>query len=356
MAKDDCPGFEGQSDLYGLGVRISLYVQLATMLSIPMLGLPRYNSFFVRSSFFLFVATWIVIVQQSAISRMRGSEIYFFSWLTLSQAVAIVFLQFNTFSSVAEMRKMLDGNRMLKINACFLIILALVACYYTWFFWKGLDILPGSECGRDYAFFFSKASIYGWLRTLQKVTWGFLMATSGICRSTVSLPVIVANINPICSGLLFLPCIYLMGRQASSMFEDMSDMEDHEVGHVFGDMIRQIRFQVSVPFLITAIFVTTFVTLSAELPIHWNGITGVQSIKPVGQLVPFVVAIGLSINVFYQVVKRYLLGDDGGGSTYDNDSDDGDGGEPFPRESTIRKCCDDANYLNSAMPPALTVR
>ncbi|CAI4217669.1 unnamed protein product [Parascedosporium putredinis] len=237
---------------------------------------------------------------------MRGSEIYFFSWLTLSQAVAIVFLQFNTFSSVAEMRKMLDGNRMLKINACFLIILALVACYYTWFFWKGLDILPGSECGRDYAFFFSKASIYGWLRTLQKVVWGILMATSGIC-------------------LLFLPCIYLMGRQASSMFEDMSDMEDHEVGHVFGDMIHQMRFQVSVPFLITAIFATSFVTLSAELPIHWNGITGVQSMKPVGQLVPFVVAIGLSVNVFYQVVKRYLFGDDGGGSDCDNDSDDGDG-------------------------------
>jgi hypothetical protein len=163
---DEC-GFDGDPDLYGLGIRVSLYIQLLTMCLIPMLGIPKYSRFFTSTGLCLFAATWIVILKESAARTTKGVELYFFSWLNLSQIIVVSILPMTSF----DLRQMANAKNMMNMNLALTTILAFITSYYTWFFWRGLDVLDRSGCENDYAFFFSKAPVYGWLRTLQKVIW-----------------------------------------------------------------------------------------------------------------------------------------------------------------------------------------
>jgi hypothetical protein len=112
----------------------------------PLLGITRYSRFFTSSSLSLFAATWIVILKESGGRNIKGVELYFF-WLSLSQMVFIF---------VVQTRKLL-GPRHNILNMIFSFTIAgFMTCFYTWFFWRGLDLLPRSGCSDDYAFFFSR--------------------------------------------------------------------------------------------------------------------------------------------------------------------------------------------------------
>ena len=98
--------------------------------------------------------------------------------------------------------------------------------------------------------------------------------------------------------------------------EDILQDADPDVQVMFTGFVKQVKFQFSVMLLFGSVFMITFVALSAELPIMWNNIREVNSLKPVGQLVPFIVAIGQLLNVVYQTMKRFA------GGTVDDDDDD----------------------------------
>ena len=117
------------------------------------------------------------------------------------------------------------------------------------------------------------------------------------------------------------PYSYLMMRKAFRDFpqaEDILQDADPDVQVMFTGFVKQVKFQFSIMLLFGSVFMITFVALSAELPIMWNNIRGVNSLKPVGQLVPFIVAIGQLLNVIYQTMKRFA------GGTVDDDDDDDD--------------------------------
>lgn len=175
---DEC-GFDGNPDLYGLGIRISLYIQLLTMGLVPMLDIPKYSRFFMSTGLCLFAATWIVILKESAARTTKGVELYFFSWLNLTQIIIICFLPLTTLT----FRQMMNPRNMIIMNLVIGIVIAFITCYYTWFFWRGLDVLDRSGCENDYAFFFSKVPVYGWLRTLQKVIWTMALIGAAFCES-----------------------------------------------------------------------------------------------------------------------------------------------------------------------------
>lgn len=44
-----------------------------------------------------------------------------------------------------------------------------LAALYNYFWWRGMDLLPRS-CPDDKAFFFTKVSIWGWFRSLNKAS------------------------------------------------------------------------------------------------------------------------------------------------------------------------------------------
>ncbi|KAJ0130951.1 High-affinity glucose transporter ght2 [Fusarium oxysporum f. sp. albedinis] len=151
-------GFQGNGDLYGLGVRLGLYIQLLTIGVVSSL-LPKslYSSYFINTNISLFASTWIIIIKESALRDISGVEINIFSILAATQLGATILL-------VQRHMAMLPAISMASI-----LINILTSGYWTWFFWRGLDVLPRSACPDEYAFFFARVSLYDWFRTLSKV-------------------------------------------------------------------------------------------------------------------------------------------------------------------------------------------
>ena len=154
---DHC-GFSGNPDLYGLGIRLSLYIQSLTVAIVAtFISQSKYNSFLSNTNLSLFISSWVIILKVSISREARAVELGIFPVLIGSAyaAVAILLKNWNT-------PKFLWGSTLTTLGT---------ASYWLWFFWSGLDVLPTSGCSRDYAFFFAKVDLYGWYRTLLKVAF-----------------------------------------------------------------------------------------------------------------------------------------------------------------------------------------
>jgi hypothetical protein len=45
-------------------------------------------------------------------------------------------------------------------------------------------------------------------------------------------------------------------------------------------------------------------TLAVELTLRWNGVSGVYGISSTGQVIPFVVGVGILVTVIWKVFRR----------------------------------------------------
>lgn len=160
---EDC-GFQGNGDLYGLGVRLGLYIQLVTVALVSSF-LPRspYLGFFKNTNLSLFASTWIIILKESILRDIRGVEINIFNLLTVLQLAVLGLLAMRGRISI--------GPKFLLGTICVQLV---TVSYWLWFFWRGLDVLPRSTCPDEYAFIFAKVSLYHWFRTLSKALFTIL--------------------------------------------------------------------------------------------------------------------------------------------------------------------------------------
>ncbi|KAI8966310.1 hypothetical protein F5Y11DRAFT_310018, partial [Daldinia sp. FL1419] len=180
-----CP-IEGNSDLYGLGVRLGLYLQfIAIVLARPSVK-PAFKA--ITSSTITFIlANFVVLVRESTTRTLFAPEAYLLFFLLAPQLVVnIVGTDLPVVDLQSSIAVLLWGS------FCF---------YFTWFWWLGLDVLPTSNCEDEFGFFFAKVSLRGWFRTLNKVLWTIsdiafgaaILATAGqtlvlfLCKSKAHL-------------------------------------------------------------------------------------------------------------------------------------------------------------------------
>ncbi|KNB04388.1 hypothetical protein FOXG_19281 [Fusarium oxysporum f. sp. lycopersici 4287] len=96
---DNC-GFNGNPDLYGLGIRLSLYIQLLTMaLVATFIPQSMYYSFFANTNLSLFVSSWIIILKLSSSREIRGVELGIFPVLIGSAYAGVIILLSNWHST-----------------------------------------------------------------------------------------------------------------------------------------------------------------------------------------------------------------------------------------------------------------
>src|SRR5690554_6146272 len=69
-------GYQGNGDLYGLGIRVGLYIQLLTICMVSSV-LPKslHSSYFINTNISLFASTWIIIIKESILRNIAGVEI-----------------------------------------------------------------------------------------------------------------------------------------------------------------------------------------------------------------------------------------------------------------------------------------
>lgn len=154
-----CPA-TGDSDLYGLGNRIAIYIQMATVqLSGFASVLLETDDASPQGTVLLLLATGIVLIKLlHEAKNIQPVEAFFVLTLMLAQ-VAIHRVPYWRNMTTALIYASVVGG---------------VVVLFTWFWWHGMDTLPRA-CHDDKAFFFAKVSIWHWFRTLNKVASVFVI-------------------------------------------------------------------------------------------------------------------------------------------------------------------------------------
>ena len=171
-------GFAGNSDLYGLGIRVGYYAQFMTIWIQSYLTTRRSTA--IRSVNTLFMLA--MLVGLVVLSKSSGNDFAVEAFLLL-QIVSVSYFLTPAHVSKSQ-RKTWDSDiDNIVLTTC---IFAFVTAYNIWFWWIGLDKLQRTPCGTFALLFFFRFNMYGPIRKVQQaLSLGFL-----IC----GLPRTVSNI------------------------------------------------------------------------------------------------------------------------------------------------------------------
>ncbi|KAL7933594.1 hypothetical protein V8C35DRAFT_303356 [Trichoderma chlorosporum] len=264
MNSTNCP-VNGNSDLYGLGIRVGIYIQ---MLTVQLSGLAsaifKTEDSLGQGTIIFVLATGIVLVrllqQENAIEAV---EVFPILTLLLAQ-VGVCRVPYWKGQTTALIYTFEVG--------------ALLAMF-AWFWWHGMDTLQRT-CPDDKAFFFAKVSIWHWFRTLNKVGSVFAII-AGVVSVVFYLAAIIL--------FTFVRAANFVTRFRNGGADGKSKEEDNPMG--FGP----VDFLVNIGAIVYV-----------EMALKWNNISGVHSLAAPGQFMPFFIAIAQLLSVFYGVGKGLL--------------------------------------------------
>ncbi|KAL7789490.1 hypothetical protein V8C37DRAFT_211169 [Trichoderma ceciliae] len=257
-----CP-VDGDSDLYGLGIRVGIYIQ---MLTVQLSGLAsailKTEDSLGQGTIIFVLATGIVLVRQLRGLEIEAVEVFPILTLLLAQAgvCRVPYWKGQTTALIYTFE-----------------VSGLIALF-AWFWWHGMDTLPRS-CHDDKAFFFTKVSIWHWFRTLNKV--GSVFAIIGGVVSVLFYLVAV---------ILFT---FVRAAKFVRKFRGETDGESKESHNPMG--YGPVDFLVNISAIVYV-----------EMALKWNNISGVHSLAAPGQFMPFFIAVAQLLSVFYGVAKAGL--------------------------------------------------
>ncbi|RPA82562.1 hypothetical protein BJ508DRAFT_361050 [Ascobolus immersus RN42] len=354
MSASEVCTFEGDNDLYGIGVRIGFYAQLlATQISFTFTSdstsADSANIWFqlalsITLTYNAATSTSIHPIESHIVSLLLSSLLFTgFSKLFIDLA--------KSWSEAARgkpIRAFVSGT-MLSILVK-LGLMLWVHVYAAWFWWSGMDemfgnVVPdGTECGRvsKIAFFFAKVEIDGWFRTFNKVinTWFLAGWVLGIGTMLAARYVKIEN-TPFGQLKLFVreggKRRGVLGQLDAVLGDGVGKLSPEFESYVraavqytpdpryeqwgtfdAGKMTHEKRVQVlrwearervfCYVFGAAIGFVAIlFIVLAVECMIAWNGIEGVNDITGTGQVVALILGVGnlaSSLKQVYLDVRR----------------------------------------------------
>jgi hypothetical protein len=259
MATNEPCGFVGNSDIYGIGVRYGFYLQwfatlLITIFSPSEEETVRIVNLTIQTSIFLGIA-----VQSS--SETNPVE-----------PIIVLFLMCGSLSSLTFKGM---GNWKHVSGVFRTLFYAALSAYGIWFWWVGLDKMmtaAGDSCVA--IAFFGRAKVDGRFRTFGKV-----ISIIGLVLS-----------------------VFLIGVCVNSLWKRFRDRFDHAMKRP-----RKQRPQVEIVLLLLSAGLIAFSIAVVEYLIRANGITGLQHIDAVGQLIPFLIGILECTSISWRIVIKGLF-------------------------------------------------
>lgn len=151
IANLNCP--DGNSDLYGIGVRVGLYAQWVATLLVTLFD-PKTESTYRITNLIIQWSIFLGLCTQSN----PGDP--------LIGAVITQYLLFGSLSSLTG-----DGiSHFSHFSGIFRIVFyTAVSAYGCWFWYSGIDEMSLAQAGCPDIAFFGRVTIHGWFRTLGKV-------------------------------------------------------------------------------------------------------------------------------------------------------------------------------------------
>ncbi|UPK89824.1 hypothetical protein LCI18_000759 [Fusarium solani-melongenae] len=277
--RDEKCGFEGNSDMYGLGIRLSIYMQwLSAFL---------WRTFYpqglrpVSNTYLIFIfAIFVAILDLTAQARPTYAvEMLVLAYIIFGGFYVVLWDNFLEKETTLADRQTVSWlvREISGFSLC-----GAIAAYYFWFWLRGIhsDSFLPTPCG-SYAFIYAKVPLYN-----RHVT-NILSATFALFLYGV-----ISQLVDMLRDLW----AYVVGRGAPPPADEQRNKLRRWVGEYF---------EIFAPYL--RIFALLGSILSIELTLYWNGVTDVYSVSTTGQLIPLVIGIFGLAQFPYAPVVDYIV-------------------------------------------------
>jgi len=264
----------GDNNMYGLGIRLGLYLQLiATVLAAGWVPKQAENMRDVNTCFAISSLAGLLYVTytEGPTGQIYGAEVLILIYLF---AIGL----FASASTEGGSIVSLDHEESIRpISVIISALLLVILSYYeVWFGYVGMDSIGQPTCPQ-YVFMFVQVNLFGWYRTLFKV-----VATVEAIGFTVLLPVSIKVITAV-----------LRNEGPKSLF---TGIELKDIGYSSEYTSRAWRY-------VFPIFLTIFI-IAIECTIKWNNIQAVQQVGDTGQMIPLIVGVLGFIQVGYSFFTK----------------------------------------------------
>ncbi|KAF2111206.1 hypothetical protein BDV96DRAFT_189022 [Lophiotrema nucula] len=263
---DNC-SFQGNADMYGMGIRIGYYLQwygsiiAAWLASEQSQGLRIANSLFVTATF---IALIILTARQHSPDDLPAVETYIILFLTFGNYLVLVpiyiwrlFTGCNPLWDPTRFPRVNPGQDYTVYNT---LVVVAVLIFQIWFWAQQVPQLNGVECKR-YGFFFTKFVLNS--TNFRGINLSFNIILLMICLTTVGV-------------VLWKNSPWAPARRRVNL------------NHESLNRIRLLNYVES----ISQAVVATVVIIGVELTILWNQIEGVHDVSTAGQMIPLFLGIG----------------------------------------------------------------
>ncbi|KAF2810534.1 uncharacterized protein BDZ99DRAFT_463095 [Mytilinidion resinicola] len=246
--------FTGNADLYGIGIRIGLYLQWVTTLTTTLYE-PKDEEILRVINLLIQSAVFMGLILLTSRNQIEPVE-----------PVISIWLIFGALSSLSGS----GMNPLGHFSGLYRVALyTAVAGYACWFWFTGLDgTLQGQQC--ETVAFFGRVSIAGRFRTFNKIASAF-----GVC---------------ICAVFVVLT--------ARAFFRRYKGVPEAS---------KPKRQKVSVELFIVSTAIIIISVVAVEYLLQANGITGINQTLSVGQLIPLLVGAFSFAEIVFSVVRKRLF-------------------------------------------------
>ncbi|KAI2615695.1 hypothetical protein GGR54DRAFT_265220 [Hypoxylon sp. NC1633] len=332
-ASEDSCGFEGNPDLYGLGIRLGIYLQwIATFIAnmFPQVqkeigGLVDTNTIFLLA---IFIAT-VVISSEPIDDGPHTVEILVLLYIFFGTVYSVLL-----FSSVRASR--FGHYQYSVLGLCFrLTLVAAMSAYSVWYWFRGVELFSRTDCG-TYAFLFAQGSqdtastVFLYCNSLLKPQ---VHGTVSILRPTL------IGISDLLVSLQEKGLFATIRMNSGRWREWQSLMESRRKEHagktrseggfralleLMAKWITPTEQEVTSSFLERVIFIRDFLpslfsilwplnifalcwnTIAIETTIVWNSITNVYDLRSTGQLIAFVIGLAGLLKVLISLWTNWV--------------------------------------------------
>ncbi|UQC88565.1 uncharacterized protein CLUP02_14090 [Colletotrichum lupini] len=281
-------GFEGNSDIYGLGVRIGVYLQWCTSILAQNFYEPAVEGMQdANSTYQLAMTCGFMFITSRPSEGLKTIEGYIALLFCFAGACISSLQNRSAFSTVLSKNGVGEPPRRRVRTAGDMLLNAIISSYGIWFLFIGIGKLERTVC-QERAFFFTSVALFGWFRFF--LSAGFIL---GLLVSTL---------------LLVAQAIILISWVSNSLDNNIN-MNQRIFGGVNDPTPNSTRqnqrvdVTISTGQLFGSMLALGLFIAAVEETLDWNNISGVHQCADFSQLFPLMIGA----TNFARVAAQFLL-------------------------------------------------
>lgn len=270
----------GNADMYGLGIRLGYYLQWYGGIFASLLAPEEVPN--ARFALGLFIsATFLALVIQTVQDDLYAVEIYIILLLTFGAYLFLV--PQLLWRLVTGCQPLLDPSRFPLVDPgqtqsdLHTILILAVTGYQLWFWFVKIPDLDRVYC-RRFGFAFAKVPLNNWAFQVINIVLYFILGVAVLVLFTLRLSSAVKSSED--------------KRRRTDQWEKQKERLGKRGLARRVDALQKLN-------LVNNLITATVVVVATELTIKWNHVNAVNSLSSAGQLIPFVIGLGVVVRVLY---------------------------------------------------------